>query len=1213
MTLLKNHPKPITKEHLASLYTWFTKNGDQKQAHNLLDLYDKLENRELTVSFAGHFSAGKSSIINELLGKSLLPQSPIPTSANLVKIYSGNGYARVYFHHEETIQYSEPYDIDLIKKFCQDKDTIKKIEISSSESILPLNTALMDTPGIDAADDADRLITEGSLHQVDAMFYVMDYNHVQSEVNLQFLQAIQEKNIPFFLIINQIDKHDETELAFTTYQNKIKQTFNQWDIYPQEVFYTSLLDQSIENNQFQILKDFLFMLLTTKKENYYSMKRSIEQIINDHEAYLEDQNNEEIELIKAQVSDYDSVTERIDELNNSISKLTNRAGEFEKEFMQNTNTTLKNAYIMPAELREQASAYLESQQSDFKVGLFGTKKKREEERAIRRKNFLIPLQQNIEKSIQWKLRDKIVEQLKRYHISDPNLIGLAQDISIDYTEDNLSSVINPGAKVNGESVLNYTKDVSDDIKEAFKRKTIEVKNVILSFINEESSDQIRSYQNELNQLKKAETASKQITVLTDKLHEKSTVIQNILKDPQPTEEEFDQMHEDIQIRNKVTKQEAPRETVNNEKQVDFSKNSKIIKGTEAAYTVDNILQGIDQTLDVVDSVAGFEQIITDLKTKQQKLLNRSFTITLFGAFSAGKSSFANALIGESVLPVSPNPTTAAINRIVPVTEENKHGKVMVTMKDEKTIVQDCLELLKGLSPSSENLESLYYWLLQADKQSLSKTQQQYLQAILNGYETMKQHIGGKIHTNIDNFSVYVVEETKACFVESIDLYYDCSLTKQGITLVDTPGADSVNARHTNVAFDYIKHADAILYVTYYNHALSRADRDFLMQLGRVKESFELDKMFFIINAADLAKDEKELSMVENYVNEQLLKLGIRYPKLFPISSRKSLMDKQNKTPLNDYMYNFEEQFYQFIHHDLTKLSMDSALWDMGRAYNAISGYLASTQMSENEKIKQKESLREKQVAASQIINELDLESYKQSILQKIEKQLFYVLERLSIRFHDMFKEMFNPTTIQDSGKAGREQIQKSMEELLDYVGYELLQELRAVSLRVEAQIREFIDEVNSQASERINQIDHHFVLPSGNELGLTTPNFTQAFTSVEVSMFSKVLSSFKGTKSFFEKNEKQEMKEEIFTVLKPFAKVYLDENKQVMDTAYVDQWNYTMEHVKAAYIQSIDVYVNGLIEVLSDTDSEKELINKEKSLASILSNYNSNKEENYDE
>src|SRR5699024_308259 len=110
---------------------------------------------------------------------------------------------------------------------------------------------------------------------------------------------------------------------------------------------------------------------------------------------------------------------------------------------------------------------------------------------------------------------------------------------------------------------------------------------------------------------------------------------------------------------------------------------------------------------------------------------------------------------------------------------------------------------------------------------------------------------------LEAFSRYVSDESRACFVELAELYYDCPLTRQGVTLVDTPGADSIHARHTEVAFRYIKDADAILFVTYYNHAFSRADREFLIQLGRVKDAFEMDKMFFIMNAADLASSDRE--------------------------------------------------------------------------------------------------------------------------------------------------------------------------------------------------------------------------------------------------------------------------------------------------------------------------------------------------------------------
>src|SRR5699024_675018 len=223
---------------------------------------------------------------------------------------------------------------------------------------------------------------------------------------------------------------------------------------------------------------------------------------------------------------------------------------------------------------------------------------------------------------------------------------------------------------------------------------------------------------------------------------------------------------------------------------------------------------------------------------------------------------------------------------------------------------------KQFSPESTTFFELLNWVQRNNlhkNADLNRLYQAYLQAMIEGYEEGKNKIGEKVTISLKDFASFVTNETKACYMESVDLYYDCSLTRQGITLVDTPGADSVNARHTNVAFDYIKYADAILYVTYYNHALSRADKDFLLQLGRVKESFQLDKMFFIINAADLAESDADLKLVMQYVEDQLLQLGIRFPKIFPVSSKQTLENKRNKQVLNSKMDNFEKAFYQFIH------------------------------------------------------------------------------------------------------------------------------------------------------------------------------------------------------------------------------------------------------------------------------------------------------------
>src|SRR5699024_6522061 len=264
--------------------------------------------------------------------------------------------------------------------------------------------------------------------------------------------------------------------------------------------------------------------------------------------------------------------------------------------------------------------------------------------------------------------------------------------------------------------------------------------------------------------------------------------------------------------------------------------------------------------------------------KKRKIEDRSLTVALFGAFSAGKSSFSNALLGERVLPVSPNPTTAVINRIRPITDQYASGTVVITYKSANVLTDDLKNITKEFSPQANNFIDLVEWIKREkmyENEQLSHVYQSYLLAILDGYNDRKDLLGKEEQISLGDFAAYVTDESIAAYIEAVDLYYDNELTRNGITLVDTPGANSVNARHTNVAFDYIKDADAILYVTYYNHAVTSADRDFLIQLGRVKESFELDKMFFIVNAADLAADAVELKLVLNYVEEQLLQYGIR--------------------------------------------------------------------------------------------------------------------------------------------------------------------------------------------------------------------------------------------------------------------------------------------------------------------------------------------------
>jgi len=142
------------KAKLLAVYEYLVEHNDQENARKVKQLTGKLVNEEFYIAFCGHFSAGKSMMINRLVGENLLPSSPIPTSANLVKVKAGEEYVKVFFKNEKPRLYLAPYDYKMVKNYCKDGDQIQEIEISHSDSSLPSQTVIMDTPGIDSADDA---------------------------------------------------------------------------------------------------------------------------------------------------------------------------------------------------------------------------------------------------------------------------------------------------------------------------------------------------------------------------------------------------------------------------------------------------------------------------------------------------------------------------------------------------------------------------------------------------------------------------------------------------------------------------------------------------------------------------------------------------------------------------------------------------------------------------------------------------------------------------------------------------------------------------------------------------------------------------------------------------------------------------------------------------------------------------------------------------
>jgi small GTP-binding protein len=1161
------------KTKIVSIYEYLSKQADYDHAEKVKQLAIKLKDREFMIAFCGHFSAGKSTMINQLVGENLLPASPIPTSANLVKVKAGEEYAKVFFKNEKPRIYLAPYNYEIVKNYCKDGDQIEEIEISHSDTGLPANTVIMDTPGIDSADDAHRIATESALHLADIILYVMDYNHVQAELNFLFTKELTQAGKEVYLVINQIDKHNEEELSFIEFQSSVVDSFASWGVKPARIFYTSLKNEDQPFNQFKDLKQFIAEKLESKDQLLVpSIFHSLKKITQDHLAHSNKQDEIELSPILEILNEL-SEEERRElsnasrELEGNLTTLKEGAAVTEKEFDHQIAQILKNAYLMPFQTRELAERYLESCQPEYKVGFLFSKQKTLDEKKLRLESFHHDILDKTKSQLEWHIREFLLRILKETGLNARELQSLAQSYSIDVQANLLSETVKSGARVSGEYVLHYTEDVANEIKKIARQNLALFKEEFLEALRQQTAQLIEQYEQDKTKNGRYIDALTVLTNYQNKAKLKETKIEELLTKDEIFQEDLHHLFSQDEKEYEVVKtqekmSENGRSMNRNSLKIDDVNMPSFneLKLPSSGDHLEQTVERLQKTSSLIQDLPGFRKLSKDLVDKAERLENKGFTVALFGAFSAGKSSFANALMGAKILPVSPNPTTAAINKIKPVTETHPHGTVLVKFKEAAAMLEDVNRSLRVFELQAEDFEGaakkINEMILQdgQDGGVLEKTHFAFLQAFTRGYQAFGNLLGTILETDVSEFTEFVANEEKSCYVEWIELYYDCELTKKGITLVDTPGADSINARHTGVAFDYIKNSDACFFVTYYNHAFSKADREFLIQLGRVKESFQMDKLFFIINAIDLAENEDEKDTVLDYVEEQLGKYGIRNPHLYPVSSLQALKEKVTQNPHSESgMANFEQAFYHFITNELTEMAITSAEKEITRVYDLIDKLIKSSQEDQSVKEKKRGTIEKQKARILVLLQSQMMDSMQNRLNQEAEELVYYIKQRVFLRFGDFFRESFNPATLKDDGRNLKKVLLAALDEFLESLGFDFAQEMRATTVRLERFAEKQLADYQSGLIRNLLEINQDLSFSVFEVNHQQSIEFPIAFKDMNKQLFTKALSYFKNPKSFFEKNEKKFMSDELYQVLNIPVDEYLTHEAQRLKTHYSDE------------------------------------------------------------
>jgi GTPase Era involved in 16S rRNA processing len=1184
---------------LYRLYQFYKESGDTRRARQLKSFIQKQIDESFIICFSGHFSAGKSSLINELMSDNFLPTSPVPTSANVVRLSYGEPQIDIHYHDGRHLVFTPPFDEAAIWESCKNGEEVREIQIRTNEG-MPNHLEWMDTPGIDSTDPLHMANTEDAVIIADQVFYVVDYNHVLASENYQFLTTLQNMGKTFHLVISQVDKHRESELSFTDYQKSIVDSLSTWNLKPESIHFISIRDKSLKINQWDTFQNYL-RDLSAKKSNELDQTSILQKLASDHEVWWANEHNDLEEQLKEQLPsgiEKEDIILKCEKLEADILKIEMKKKNWVDEILASGEKAVQSALLMPYDTRELARKFIESCQSNFKMGFFSSKSKVEQERKARLETLSKNLNQLV-LTMNRQVAESLISSFGKYLNVTDSLKQQLFSLHVEATSEDIENHVEKGALATGQYILNFTGQVESSLKKQIKLQIRKLVEDLQPQVNAPLEKEIKDLNEEISQCQEMLAHLEAYSGFENENNEHFDQLNKILNGEILLEEKdlqciiTEMKSEDIAIDGKdyfhsVNEVSSDVEEKPYESEKD---DSEMITDRNDVHWP-SLFRSAAETLSNID---GFHHISERLNKRAHRLENRRYTIALFGAFSAGKSSFANALMGSSVLPVSPHPTTATINRIFPVDEKHVHETVVITLKSDESIKNEINQALERFHLKISHLNELETLL----KEQLSEVQDShhtvFLEAVVKGYPMIQDKLGESLTIPLTDALSYISEEQKACFVDTADIYYDCELTRQGIVLVDTPGADSINARHTDTAFRFIRNADALVYVTYYNHAFSRADQEFLIQLGRVKDTFELDKMFFVINAIDLANSASEVEDVKKYVRGRLLSFGIRQARLYGVSSLQELTNGPSDSDETGFS-TFYKDWQTFVQVGLQKQAIDQGIRDLNHTNQLIDEMLAKMSLSESEKQMAREEISCDYSKIQEMLELVGTETYQSRIEGEIKELFYYVKKRIIQRYIDEFSVFFNPAVLSSQQTENKKTLLRGcLDECIQFLSFDIDQEIRATFLRTESLLRKLVPEYRKQKSTDLGS-EWGFEYPE--EFDWASPGIAASLKNVDATPFEATFKHYKNPKQFFEGDGKMLLRDALQDLLSEAIDDVLSPNLNVTTEHYLNVFNRTLEDDKVYALQEVGTIYQQRMNALSQNeDLSNELQNTKKILS----------------
>jgi ribosome biogenesis GTPase A len=169
-------PMPSSESALVSALAELTAWGTQRDREQLTALLDRLDAERLRVLVAGEAKRGKSTLVNALLGRDLLPSGVTPLTAVTTTVrYGTDERADVRFldGHEEKYPLAALPDLVTERGNPGNRRRIAGVTAYVTAPVLEGGVELVDTPGTGSVFEWDTQAAYEALESMDAAVFVL--------------------------------------------------------------------------------------------------------------------------------------------------------------------------------------------------------------------------------------------------------------------------------------------------------------------------------------------------------------------------------------------------------------------------------------------------------------------------------------------------------------------------------------------------------------------------------------------------------------------------------------------------------------------------------------------------------------------------------------------------------------------------------------------------------------------------------------------------------------------------------------------------------------------------------------------------------------------------------------------------------------------------------------------------------------------------------